>query len=656
MNSLSKSQPNLSSSAGGKSSSLPSLGRPLTPGSSFADVAQRFTQFKPAEISAFIKQFQSFDRDGNGTIGRDDLRKVCEELGMQLSEHDLAARLSEVDLNKNQQVEFDEFLTVMAKLREGKVGVDRGFGAVYQRQARLVKVAGSMDSITHSINEDEHEQFCLHINHAMEKDKDVAHKLPIDPSSFEDLYEKSKDGLVLAKLINAAVPETIDERVINKGPKLNPFLITENNNLVINSAKAIGCSVVNIGAADLAEGRPHLVLGLVWQIIKIGLFAKVDLKHHPELFRLLEQGETLDDLFKLPTDQILLRWFNYHLKRAGWERRVTNFHNDLKDSENYTVLLNQLAPDQCSRSPLQEKDLLKRAELMLQNADKLKCRAYVTPKSITKGNFKLNMAFVANLFNEHPGLEPLTETEKAALDDWLFNSQGDREARAFALWLNSLGVDPFVNNLYEDLRDGLILLHAMNKIHPGSFEWKRVNTKKPMSRFKMVENTNLVVSLGQKFKYSLVGIQGADLTDGNKKLTLSLVWQLMRDNVLQVLRSLSADGSKLGEEDMLAWANSVPSRVGKSSRMTSFKDSSLRTSLFFLDVLAGIKKGIVDYALVTDGKSDDDAKLNGKYAISIARKLGATIFVLPEDLVEVKPKMILTFVGALMAVDRASTQ
>jgi plastin-1 len=41
---------------------------------------------------------------------------------------------------------------------------------------------------------------------------------------------------------------------------------------------------------------------------------------------------------------------------------------------------------------------------------------------------------------------------------------------------------------------------------------------------------------------------------------------------------------------------------------------------------------------------------NAKYCISVARKLGATIFCLPEDLVEVKPKMILTFVGALMVV------
>ena len=93
------------------------------------------------------------------------------------------------------------------------------------------------------------------------------------------------------------------------------------------------------------------------------------------------------------------------------------------------MLLSQLAPDQCTRAPLQQADLTLRAEMVLTNAEKLNCRQFVTPKAIVDGNPKLNLAFVANLFNTCPGLEPLTETEKAALDEWLFNSAGDREAR-----------------------------------------------------------------------------------------------------------------------------------------------------------------------------------------------------------------------------------
>ena len=69
-------------------------------------------------------------------------------------------------------------------------------------------------------------------------------------------------------MINLSVKETIDERVINKG-QLNPFLISENNSLVISSANAIGCTVVNIGPEDISGCNQHLVLGLLWQIIRV---------------------------------------------------------------------------------------------------------------------------------------------------------------------------------------------------------------------------------------------------------------------------------------------------------------------------------------------------------------------------------------------------
>jgi len=41
--------------------------------------------------------------------------------------------------------------------------------------------------------------------------------------------------------------------------------------------------------------------------------------------------------------------------------------------------------------------------------------------------------------------------------------------------------------------------------------------------------------------------------------------------------------------------------------------------------------------------AEDDATLNARYAISIARKIGATIFLLPEDIVEVRPRLVKKF-------------
>lgn len=36
------------------------------------------------------------------------------------------------------------------------------------------------------------------------------------------------------------------------------------------------------------------------------------------------------DLMKLSPENILLRWVNYHLERAGTPRRITNFTSDIK--------------------------------------------------------------------------------------------------------------------------------------------------------------------------------------------------------------------------------------------------------------------------------------------------------------------------------------
>jgi plastin-1 len=176
---------------------------------------------------------------------------------------------------------------------------------------------------THTINEDERTEFTRHINAVLAGDPDIGDRLPFPLDTFE-MFDECKDGLVLAKLINDSVPDTIDERVLNRPGKkikqLNAFHMTENNNIVIESAKGIGCSVVNIGSGDIIEVREHLILGLIWQIIRRGLLGKIDIKLHPELYRLLEEDETLEQFLRLPPEQILLRWFNYHLKNAKWHR------------------------------------------------------------------------------------------------------------------------------------------------------------------------------------------------------------------------------------------------------------------------------------------------------------------------------------------------
>ena len=91
--------------------------------------------------------------------------------------------------------------------------------------------------------------------------------------------------------------------------------------------------------------------------------------------------------------------------------------------------MNQLCPNLCSLAPLKIQDFHARAEALLVHAEAIDCRKYVTAKSIVSGNPKLNVAFIAHLFNMHPGLAPLEAAAQAELDEKLFGSMGDREAR-----------------------------------------------------------------------------------------------------------------------------------------------------------------------------------------------------------------------------------
>ncbi|GAO46375.1 putative fimbrin [Saitoella complicata NRRL Y-17804] len=617
---------------------------------------RKFPQFTQQDVFQLINDFRNIDVDDKGSVDQQTIIQAVSKTERGTTYDQIRSTLKQCSIDATGRVELDDYVELMSKLRDTSAPAQNAPATPGKPSASKKTVQGSSANVSHTINADEQTEFTRHINSVLAGDSDVGDRLPFPTDTFQ-LFDECKDGLVLSKMINDAVPDTIDERVLNKGKggkRINNFQMTENNNIVINSAKAIGCSVVNIGAQDIIDGREHLILGLIWQIIRRGLLGRIDIKYHPELYRLLEEDETLEQFLRLPPEQILLRWFNYHLKAAGWHRRVTNFGKDVSDGENYTVLLSQLGPNVCSRAPLQTQDLLQRAEEVLQNAEKLDCRKYLTPTALVAGNPKLNLAFVANLFNTHPCLEPLEEHERPEIED--FDAEGEREARVFTLWLNSLDVQPGVHDLFEDLKDGLVLLQAYDKVIPNSVNWRHVNKPRAegqeLSRFKMVENTNYAVQLGLDNRFSLVGIQGADLTDGQRTLTLGLVWQLMRKNIVKTLAALSKGGRELTDGDMVKWANEMASksRSRRSQPIRSFKDPALRDGTFLLDVLEGLKPGYVDYELVTSGRSDEDCLLNAKLAISIARKVGALIFLVPEDIVDVRSRLILTFIGSLMSV------
>ncbi|XP_072543097.1 plastin-1 [Salminus brasiliensis] len=616
------------------------------------------TQISREDLEDLREAFNKIDIDNSGYVSDFELQELFREASFSLPGYkvrEIAEKFIAGDTNKDEKISFEEFVAIYQELRSKEVR--ETFRKTISRRDGIHSFGGtsgiSSEGTQHSYADEEKVAFVNWINKALANDPDCKHLIPMDPNS-DSLFKSVKDGILLCKMINLSQPDTIDERVINT-KKRTTFTMTENLILALNSASAIGCTVVNIDSQDMIAGTPHLVLGLLWQIIKIGLFADIELSRNEALIALLGESEELDHLLSMSPEELLLRWVNYHLDAAGWQQ-IRNFSEDIKDSRAYFHLLDQISPKgegddemriAIDMSGLNEHDDERRAELMLRQAARLDCRQFVTPQDVVAGNHKLNMAFVANLFNMFPALSRPTDN---GIDLAMLEGES-REDRTFRNWMNSLGVSPHVNHLYSDLMDGLIILQLYERIQVA-VDWKKVN-RPPYSvlgsNMKKLENCNYAVELGKReAKFSLVGIGGENINEGSPMHTLALVWQLMRRYTVKVLSDIG-DGEKVNDQIIIDWVNSTLQKGRKDSFIKSFKDKSISTSLPVIDLIDTIAPGAIKSEMVKRGDMSAEDKLNNaKYAISLSRKIGAKVYALPDDLVEVNPKMVMTVFACLM--------
>ena len=146
----------------------------------------------------------------------------------------------------------------------------------------------------------------------------------------------------------------------------------------------------------------------------------------------------------------------------------------VQDSEVYSILLHQLDSTKCD--VCRETDPKAKAAHVIQNARALGSAPFIRPSDICNGNKKLNIGFVAQLFNVCPKLE-MSQEEISTFDfaSLEIDDVGDsREERTFRMWINSLNIDGlYVNSLFTALEDGVAILKLMDLIQPGIVAWKR---------------------------------------------------------------------------------------------------------------------------------------------------------------------------------------
>ena len=106
--------------------------------------------------------------------------------------------------------------------------------------------------------------------------------VPINEEN-EDLFHNCCNGLIFCKLVNKIQTDTIDEWIFAKVKITDVFKVKELINLALSSIKSLGVKVGSIDAENIIRATPHLILGILWQIVKILLIKDIDLNKVPEI-------------------------------------------------------------------------------------------------------------------------------------------------------------------------------------------------------------------------------------------------------------------------------------------------------------------------------------------------------------------------------------
>ena len=166
----------------------------------------------------------------------------------------------------------------------------------------------------------------------------------------------------------------------------------------------------------------------------------------------------------------------------------------------YLTLLHSIDPSKCplpAELAAADAEPLARAHAVVENARALDVPVMVQPADIVSGNRKLNLAFVAQIFNTRHGLEVRAEERKEieqAFEAVALTEEPEedaREERVFRMWLNSLGLNDgatVIRSLSDDLDDGATLIDAIVAVAGDtvSLGARKVNRGDKLNQFKRV--------------------------------------------------------------------------------------------------------------------------------------------------------------------------
>ncbi|XP_068124927.1 microtubule-actin cross-linking factor 1 isoform X16 [Hyperolius riggenbachi] len=214
------------------------------------------------------------------------------------------------------------------------------------------------------------------------------------------------------------------------------------------------------------------------------------------------------------------------------------------------------------------------------------------------------------------------------------------QKKTFTKWVNKhlIKVRKHINDLYEDLRDGHNLISLLEVL-----SGVRLPREKGRMRFHRLQNVQIALDFLKQRQVKLVNIRNDDITDGNPKLTLGLIWTIILHFQISDIYVSGESGDMSAKEKLLLWTQKVTAGyVGvKCTNFTScWSDGKM-----FNAIIHRYRPDLVDMQKVEIQSNRD----NLEQAFEIAESLGVTRLLDAEDVDVDSPdeKSVITYVSSI---------
>ncbi|XP_069751836.1 microtubule-actin cross-linking factor 1 isoform X13 [Narcine bancroftii] len=214
------------------------------------------------------------------------------------------------------------------------------------------------------------------------------------------------------------------------------------------------------------------------------------------------------------------------------------------------------------------------------------------------------------------------------------------QKKTFTKWINKhlIKVRKHINDLYEDLRDGHNLISLLEVLSGVTLP-----REKGRMRFHRLQNVQIALDYLKQRQVKLVNIRNDDITDGNPKLTLGLIWTIILHFQISEIYVSGESGDMSAKEKLLLWTQKVTE--GYTGLKCSNFTSSWSDGKVFNAIIHKYRPDLIDMEKVSIQSNQE----NLEQAFAVAEGLGVTRLLDPEDVDVPSPdeKSVLTYVSSI---------